>query len=272
MIRADYHMHTHHSGDSDAPMEDMIKSAIDRGLSSICITEHQDLDYPDIYDVPADKFTLDTDAYQKELFYYKEKYSDRINIQFGVEIGMQPQIVSENRDYVHSYPFDFIIASEHLVDKEDPYYPVFWDTVSHESAYNRFFDQTYENLTLFDDYDVLGHLDYINRYEPGEKNTYSYGLYKEKIDRILRHIIAHDKGLDLNTKVLSSNPQGMTNPHPDVLSRYRELGGRIITFGSDAHSPQNVGCGFERAREIALSCGFTEYFTFEKRTPTAHRL
>lgn len=272
MIKADYHMHTHHSGDSDAPMRDMIESAIEKGLSEICFTEHLDLDYPDIYDVGADAFTPDLDAYRDEVFYYRDLYKEKITIRHGIEIGMQPQVIEENRRVVKSYAFDFIIASEHLIDKEDPYYPVFWEKDSHENIYNRYFDQTYENLTLFDDYDVLGHLDYLNRYEPGPVNNYSYARYSEKIDQILKHLIDHDKGLDINGKVLASNPAGMPNPHPDVLRRFKDLGGRIITFGSDAHTPVAIASGFEKMRSLALNCGFTEYFTFENRNPHPHDL
>ena len=272
MIKADYHMHTHHSGDSDAPMEAMIESALDRGLDEICFTEHLDLDFPDIYDLPPEPFTPDLDAYRDEVMHYRSLYKDRITVRHGLEIGLQPQVAEENRAVAKKYAFDFIIASEHLVDKKDPYYPSFWENNDHEIIYKRFFDQTYENLNLFDDYDVLGHLDYISRYEPGDVNTYSYSRYSEQIDRILKHLIAHGKGLDVNGKVLSSAPAGMPNPHPDVLRRYRELGGRLITFGSDAHAPQNIASGFERMQDIALSLGFSEYFTFEDRNPIPHVL
>lgn len=265
-------MHTHHSGDSRAPMGDMIESAIEKGLKQICFTEHLDLDFPDIYDLPPNPFTPDLDAYRDELFNYRSLYKDRITIRHGIEIGMQPQVAAENKKILEQYDFDFVIASEHLVDREDPYYPSFWEKDSHENIYNRFFEQTYENLLLFDDYDVLGHLDYICRYEPGDTGSYSYERYSKKIDLILKHLIARDKGLDVNGKVLSSDPSGMPNPHPDVLRRYRELGGRIITFGSDAHTPEAIASGFDRMKALALSLGFKEYFTFEKRTATSHKL
>ncbi|MCR5404384.1 MAG: histidinol-phosphatase HisJ family protein [Butyrivibrio sp.] len=272
MITADYHMHTHHSGDSTAPMEDMIESSIEKGLDEICFTEHLDLDFPDIYDLPPEPFTPDLDAYRDEVMHCRTLYKEKIAVRHGIEIGLQPQVASENKAVVKKYGFDFIIASEHLVDKEDPYYPSFWEKDDHDKIYNRFFEQTYDNLCLFDDYDVLGHLDYINRYEPGNTNTYSYKRYSAQIDRILKHLIAHDKGLDVNGKVLFSNPSGMPNPHPDVLGRYKDLGGKLITFGSDAHAPQSIASGFERMRDIALSLGFTEYFTFKNRTPIPHRL
>ena len=271
-ILADYHMHTHNSGDSDAPMEDMIESAIQKGLTGICFTEHQDADYPTGYDLPEFPFILDVDAYRKEYLQYNELYADKINIQFGVEIGMQTQVVDENLEFVKKGNFDFVIASIHLVDKKDPYYPDFWDYDTPENIYKRCFDQTLENIKLFPDFDVLGHLDYVSRYAPKGDTTYSYIRFADQIDEILRYLIKNDKGLDFNSKLLGNDIALLPNPVPDVLKRYRELGGRIITIGSDAHTPEKIACGFEKMREIALACGFNEYFTFEKRSPISHTL
>ena len=119
-ILADYHMHTHNSGDSDAPMEDMIKSAINKGLKEICFTEHQDEDYPTCYDLPEFPFILDVDSYRDEFLHYKELYADKIKMHFGVEIGMQTHVADKNLDFVKKGGFDFVIASIHLVDKKDP--------------------------------------------------------------------------------------------------------------------------------------------------------
>ncbi len=272
MIIADYHLHTHNSGDSTAPMEDMILSAIDKGLSEICFTEHMDMDFPLLPDLPPDPFNLDTDAYQKELLYYREKYKEKITIKFGVEVGMQTQIAKENAAYVDKYNFDFVIASIHLVDKQDPYYPSFWASAPKKEIIRHYFDITLSNLELFDNYDVLGHLDYITRYAPDGDKTYSYDEYSDIIDRILTHLVARDKGLDLNSKNLLSDPSADPNPCLSVLRRFKELGGQIITFGSDAHAPAPIACGFSQMQNIAKSAGFTHYYTFENRTPLPHSL
>ncbi len=272
-IAADYHLHTHHSGDSKAPMKDMIEQALLRGLKEICFTEHMDLDYPECYDLPKNPFTLDISAYREELFKYKELYRDKITIRFGIEMGMQPSCLKENRQIVRSNDFDFVIASIHLVDGQDPYYESFWTGGSIEDRYRRYFDATLENIRLFSDFDVLGHLDYMSRYVfPKNDTTYSYERFKDLIDEILKHLADSGKGLDINSKVLASDPDGIPNPCPEVIRRFKELGGRIITFGSDAHAPAGIAAGFERLRDIALSCGFTEYYTFEKRTPIPHAL
>lgn len=272
MILADYHMHSSNSGDSKTPMELMIQSAIDKGLSEICFTEHMDMDFPLLPELPEDPFLLDVEAYKKEFLINKEKYSDKINLKFGIEIGMQPQVADENAALAAAHDFDFIIASEHLVDKMDPYYMTFWESQpSVKAGILRYFEQTYENLKLFSDYDVLGHLDYIARYVPKGDTTYSYDAFREIIDEILIHIVRSDKGLDLNSKALGG-PTPMSNPCPEILERYREFGGRIITFGADAHVPEGVALCFDKLREIALSAGFTEYYTFDRRRPVTNKL
>lgn len=273
LLPPDYHMHTHNSGDSQAPMEEMILSSIRQGLSEICFTEHLDLNYPLLPDLPPDPFMLDVDAYYKEYSYYSDKYKDQITIRFGVEVGMQDDCVKENLEFVKEHDFDFVIASQHLLDKRDPFYSDFWEADTVDNIFNKYFDETLENITKFTDFDVLGHLDYISRYVPEGDDTYSYKRYSEKIDAILEHLIKNDKGLDLNSKVLAyADMDLLPNPCPEIIKRYKEMGGKIITFGSDAHTPDRVATHFDVMTDIVKDCGFTEYYTFKKRIPTAHKL
>ncbi len=269
---ADYHMHSHNSGDSKAPMDAMIKSAIEKGLSEICFTEHMDLDYPEFPDLPPEPFTLDIASYKEELFKYKEIFKDQITVKFGIEVGMQPQVTAENLKLVKENDFDFVIASVHLVDKRDPFYGEFWTADTMENIFKRFFELNLENIKLFPDFDVLGHLDYIARYVPNGDTTYSYERFKDQIDEILAYLAQNGKGLDFNSKVLGYSDTLLPNPCPEALKRFKELGGEIITFGSDAHNPEAIACEFETMRQIALDCGFTHYYTFDHRIPTAHNL
>ena len=273
LLPADYHLHTHHSGDSEAPMEQSILSAIDRGLKCMCITEHMDYGYPVFENVPEGLFEVDTDIYYAEYKELSEKYKNKITVRFGIELGLQPQITAKNTEYIKKYPFDFVIGSNHLCHKNDPYYPAFYEGRSLKEAYTEFFESTLENIQLFDDFDVLGHLDYMVRYAPGKEGAYDYREYAEIIDEILKTLIKKNKGLDVNTKALYSEPP-FNNPNPcrGILSRYRELGGEIITFGSDAHKPEHVAGGFEKAIDIVKECGFDSYCTFCGRKVEFHSL
>ena len=270
-LPADYHMHCCYSGDSKASMESMILSSIEKGLKEICFTDHMDLDYPPAQDIPMGCFELDTDSYKRELFDLQEKYRDRITVKFGVELGLQTHIVKDNKDYISKYDFDMVIASIHLLDGEDPYYPEYWKGKTTEEVMKHTFELTLENLRLFDDFDVLGHLDYMIRYTPDPVKEYSFENNKEIIDEILRLLIRSKKGLDLNTKSLYMG-NSQPNPCAKILTRYKDLGGRIITFGSDAHTPEAVAGEFEKAVQIARSCGITEYCTFSHRIPQFHGL
>ncbi len=273
LLPADYHLHTYHSGDSTAPMELVIESAIKRGLRSICITEHMDYDYPVSEDVPEGLFEVDTDAYYAEYKELSEKYKEKIIVRFGIELGLQPQLLTKNAEYIKKYPFDFVIGSNHLCHKKDPYYPPFYEGRTLKEAYTEFFEATLENVKLFDCFDVLGHLDYLVRYAPGKEESYDCRDYSDITDEILKVLIEKGKGLDVNTKALYSDPP-FENPNPckGLLIRYKELGGEIITFGSDAHKPEHVAGGFEKAIQIVKECGFDKYCTFSERKVEFHSL
>ncbi len=272
-IPADFHIHTHHSGDSEAPMRDVIEVAIKRGLPAICFTEHMDIDYPPVPDLEPGLFELDTDAYYKEYKELSAEYADRIPVFFGVEVGMQPHLVQTNSDYVKQHPFDFVIGSNHVCYRKDPYYPSYYEGRSETEAFNEFFESTLENISKFNNFDVLGHLDYIVRYSPTKYENYSYGKYSDIIDEILRTLINKEKGLDVNTKSMYSNsPSTEPNPSRDILMRYLELGGEIITLGSDAHYAEQVGGAFEQTASILKDCGFKYYATFNSRMPEFHPL
>ena len=141
-IQADYHLHSSFSGDSTAPMEEMIRKGISLGLQSMCFTEHMDMDY--VYDKPEDEgiFELNTDSYLYELATLKARYSGKIRVLFGVELGLQPHLKRELALYARSFPFDFIIGSSHLCNRRDPYYPAFYEGRSDTEAYREFFEAT----------------------------------------------------------------------------------------------------------------------------------
>lgn len=270
-ITADYHMHSSFSGDSNAPMEQMIRQAIQSGLQQICFTEHLDLDYPVCPDTPADYFLLNTDSYLYDLIRCREKYAQQIHICFGVELGLQPHLTKQLARIVSAYDFDFIIGSSHVCNGQDPYYPAFYENRTEEEAYREYFSSVLENLNCFDAFDVYGHLDYVVRYGPCKDREYTYETYKDIFDAILTLLLEQGKGLELNTGGLRSGLRG-PNPTAAILRRYRQLGGELITVGSDAHRPADIGYAFDAAADLLQKCGFSYYTTFQKRTPSYHKL
>ena len=270
-ITADFHLHSCHSGDSDVPMEEMVLKGIELGLDTMCFTEHHDIDYPDSAEEPGDIFLLNTDSYLYDLARMQEKYEGRLKLLFGVELGLQAEAFRPTAIYAKSFEFDFIIGSSHICHGKDPYYPGFFAGRSEEAAYREYFTSILENVKKYNCFDVYGHLDYVVRYGPNMDREYTYEKYRDVLDKILTTLIEKEKGIEINTSGLK---RGMRDLHPclDILKRYRELGGEIVTVGSDAHSPEDVAAHFDRAAEALRACGYQYYTIFEKRIPEFKKL
>lgn len=264
-ILTDYHTHSYFSGDCNTPMESMITKAVSLGMTHLCFTEHLDLDYP-VREGESLDFNLATDQYRSEFLTLKEKYAKNPQLLWGVELGLQKHIFSELHNYVQNHPFDFIIASSHLCNGGDPYYPDFFEGRKEDDIYEEYFSSILENVKIFTDYDVYGHLDYIVRYGPNKDARYSYEKYRDIFDSLLKVIIEKGKGIELNTGGVK---YGLKDLHPasSVLKRYKELGGEIITIGSDAHTPENLLHHFSRAKAVLEECGFQYYTIFKERKP-----
>jgi histidinol-phosphatase (PHP family) len=255
-------MHTHHSGDSEAAPLSMVQAAMEKGLDGLCFTDHYDYDYQED---PA-LFLLDFEAYRGEIAALCAEFSDNFPIRWGIELGLQPQAVEENLRVTRTYPFDFVIGSSHVVHGFDPYYPRYYEGRSEEAAYREYFESILENLHTEADFDVYGHIDYVVRYGPNKNRFYSYEKYADVIDEILRTLIAHGKGIELNTAGFKYG-LGHPNPTEEILARYRELGGEILTIGSDAHAPEHVAYAFDRVDGLLRQAGFRYYTVFEARKP-----
>lgn len=264
-ITTDFHSHSEFSDDCSTPMEEMVEKAISLGMSHLCFTEHMDPDYP-VNNPDGLNFFLDTPAYYKKWKDMKEKYKNKISLLWGVELGIQPHITEKLEAFTASHPFDFVIASSHLLYREDPYYPDFFKNRREETVYADYFKEILQNITSFSDFDVYGHLDYIVRYGPHKDTRYSYEKYREIFDELLRALIDKGKGLEINTGGLK---YGLKDLHPltDILKRYRCFGGEIITIGSDAHHPEFLQHQFLRAEEVLKSCGFKYHTIFQNRKP-----
>lgn len=274
IIHSDNHVHTYFSTDSDTPMEDMLKNAIEKEFSSICFTDHMDYNFPSEGDTP--EFLLDIEPYFQEMKRLSEKYGDRIKIRRGIELGLKKDCLDKCISLTKEYPFDFVIGSTHLVDNIDPYYDTFWNDTPEKSGILRYYETTLNNVNLGADFDVYGHIDYIIRYTPKMKQLKSQGLSDDTyinrltsdsmdiIEQILKTLIYNGKGIEINTAGFKYG-LGHPNPHEKILKLYHELGGEIITIGSDAHECKHLAYDFEKVPEILKKCGFRYYSEFTGR-------
>lgn len=264
----DNHMHCNFSGDSTALPEEMIQAAIKKNLNGITFTDHLDIDYkeePGLFDLNL------PDYYRKQQEISKKYSTGSFTILTGVEVGLKKSVASENMSAVSSAPFDFVIGSTHVVDDKDPYYETFWNEKDYSRLLNRYYEVILENISTFTNFDTVAHLDYIFRYVPNHAITDSYSGYEEIVSAILEHIIKLDKALEINTGAFR---KGLSEPNPctDIIKRYHELGGRLITIGADAHEPDHIAFGFEKLPALLNSCGFKEYAVYEKRIPQLYPL
>ena len=268
-ITADYHLHTYYSGDSTAPMETQILSALERGLQYICFTDHFDpfFPYEKNPDVEPGTFELDYSSYHKEYLLMKDKYEGKIGLRFGIELGLQAHLSDFLAKYVKEHSeLDFIIGSNHLCDGFDPYYPAFLTGRTEKEALNLYLEETLANIRSFSDIDSCGHLDYVVRYLPHRDSLYSYSGFSERIDPILHFILDKGIALEVNTAPLIKGMRRF-NPLPDILAKYRELGGELITIGSDAHTPDKIAGCFQETAGILKDLGFKYYAVYENRKP-----
>lgn len=264
---ADYHVHTDISPDSSAPMRSMLESAQDAGVAEVCFTDHCDPDYPyDNWPLP------DLDRYFAELDAARKTFPN-LRVRAGVELGMVPSAREHLRKTVRRHPFDFVLLSRHVVDDKDPMAEDFFTDCTQREGERKYLEAILEDIRSFDDYDVIGHLGFVDRGLAISRSLdprlppFTYADFPDLLDEILRRLIQNGKGLEINT---STHATLGPFPHRSILERYAQLGGDIVTVGSDAHKPEAIGRGFDVAAELLASCGLRYVCTFEGRTPTHH--
>ncbi len=274
---ADYHVHTEFSDDSVYPMEQVIKDAIAMKMNEICFTDHVDYGikedwdcgHPIAYRGEEPLANVDYPRYFAKIEELRHIYGERIAIKAGLEFGMQMHTIPQYRDLVEKYPLDFTILSVHQVDDQEFWTQDFQRNRSQKEYNERYYGEMFDLVKSCKDYSVLGHMDLIVRYD--EKGVYPFEKIEEVVSEILKTVIADGKGIELNT---SYRRYGLkdTTPSMAILKRYRQLGGEIITIGSDSHAPAHLGAGIEEAKRILGGLGFRFFCTYEKGEPVYHSL
>ena len=262
---ADCHVHSEFSSDSETPVTDMLNRAVACGMKYFYLTDHHDIDFPVDAENGMD-FQLDTPSYLTRIAELTDQYREQITVRTGVELGLMAHIADKLETYVSDYNFDFIIGSSHLVRGMDPYYPSYYEGRSQTEAYREYFESIYENTKTFQNYDVYGHLDYVVRYGPTQNQGWNFRDYADVFEAIFKNLIHQGKGIEINTAGLYKG-LGYPHPHRDILSMYKDMGGEILTVGSDAHQPQYFAYGFDIAEDLLKDCGFRYYCVFKNRKP-----
>jgi histidinol-phosphatase (PHP family) len=262
-MKYDYHIHTSFSFDSKASLESVVKKSISLGLSEIAITDHVDFSFPSQKPLmPQHIGTMVADI-QK----IQEQYKNTISILIGAEFSLRTDLAGILDELTKAYDFDFIIGSTHDIEGIDFSSEAPYENISKQQAYDSYFINMLDVITDLDSYDVVGHLDYVQRYGKYEDKSLLYSNHSDIIDEILKTIIHKGKGIEINTSGYRYN---LDKPHPssDIIKRYHELGGEIITLGSDAHFVEHITDHFDTAIGILRAVGFKHITRFKNRKPS----
>lgn len=260
----DYHMHSEFSDDSQCPMEEIIEQAIRNGLSEIAFTEHVD------YGV---KFELNCNyaAYFSKLERMRRQYSGRIVIRKGIEFGVQQQTIPEFQRDFDRCDFDFVLLSNHQIDNREFWNQNYQQGKTQDEINRDYYEAILRVISEYKSYAVLAHLDMVKRYDP-------YGIYPDEkimdlVEPILQTVIDDGKGIEVNASCFRYGLPDLT-PSTDILKLYRELGGTILTIGTDAHRLAHIGtpAQFTEIVKRLKALGFRWFCTYEKMQPVYHEL
>ena len=255
----DYHMHSTVSFDAKDSGLAMAQAAAARGLKEVCFTDH--IDY-----TPEMDMVFDTGRYNAE---YDQLEVPGLLIRLGLEFGLTPDNPEQLKKDLGRRRFDFVLGSIHLIDGVDVYFADYWEEKGYEKGLELYLERTLESVRVHEDYDVLGHLTYVSKARGiPDHSLIRYADHKPIMDEILRELVKHEKGLELNTSGIDRC--GGPLPTLDYFQRFRELGGKIVTVGSDAHDVGRAGqYTHEMAAELKKIFGYV--CTFEDRRPIFHR-
>lgn len=257
----DYHVHSSFSSDCDIDPEDVILDGIRNGVDEICFTDHIDYDYQD----PSIIFEFDCEEYFERLTELKEKYKEQITVKIGVEIGMQKHILKRCSDFVNKKPYDFVIGSLHTCDKHDIYLSDFFNTRTPHEALTDYIEEIHYCVKNYDEFSVVGHIDLLKRYSQ-DVNSLCIDDYIDKYKEIFKILVEKNKGIEINTSGLRQDV-GVQFPDVKILKAYKEMGGEIITIGSDTHQIGTLESNFDKVKGILKELGFEHIYKFEKMVP-----
>ena len=275
MLLTDCHTHTEISPDSSAALSVMCRKAQELGLQAYAVPDHIELCryYPQGYYQTQPRNEEDFFDYaarweqsMQQNLLAKALLSDKLHFISGIELGEPNADFSLAESLYQDKRLDFVIASLHeLPDKLDFYF-LDYQQEDAESLLETYFQILLE-ISRKDCFDVLGHVTYPLRYIAGEAGIrINMQKYRDMLAECFKAVIQNQKGIELNTSGYRQK-YGKPFPDADLLKLYHDLGGRILTLGSDAHTPQDLGGGIAQGTELAKACGFEKICFFLRHEP-----
>ena len=261
----DYHLHSEYSFDSSEKIENICEKAVQTGINEIALTDHAE--FPLRETAPWPDFT----EREAVITACREKYGAILTIRSGIETGQPWRDAELEKKLMEAKP-DFVIASVHELDGySDPHTFPFSRENTEEFICTYLAQMTRMASTC--DYDVIGHVTYLFRFIPEQITAelapeYFTDLYEE----LFKAVIARGKGIEVNCSGLRMPSIGKTMPSAALLKMFRELGGEIVTVGSDGHSCRSAFSGLEAGYEVLREAGFFYASAFQNRNPSFYKL
>lgn len=265
MIKSDFHTHTIFSDDCNTPFDEAVSAAIKQGIEHFAVTDHYDPGFPN----PDFSFDPDFDSYFAAMNRVREQYASSPDFTFaaGIEVGIREGETDRINNTLSMFDFDVVIGSFHCYRDID--ISTFDFRLTDRNKFlSDFYEYMYRMLSKYTNYDILGHLTVLDRYA-GE--DLSLDPCSEIIDEILKLQINNGKSVEINSSSFNYR-MGVSLPRRQILERYRQLGGEMITFGSDAHNPAHYRSHFDDSLELAKAIGFKYHCTYKNREPIFNSL
>lgn len=271
MVLFDNHNHSQFSFDGKrASIEDGARAAVTAGLGGVAFTDHCDFFVPEMkasYENLTSE-VFDVRLQQEEINRVQEILENGktdLRILKGIEIGMHCDHHEDIRKTLSENSFDQVIASVHYLDGTDPFYGGYYEDKDWKQAYGHYLETIFHEMTWLKDFDIMGHYDYVVRYAPYPVTCLRYRDFSDVMDEIFKYLIHEGKALEINTKSYQDHKGRVVVLDSEVLKRYREMGGEIISLGSDSHSPDRIGEGFREYALLLKSLGFRWSAHYESR-------
>lgn len=264
-MRFDYHVHSAISKDSDESLMAMVMELREKDFDGVCFTEHLDPYFPDEFE----PFFIDWDKYRSQIASARAMFPE-MEIYMGMEAGLNPNSYEEIDKQIKENNPDFVLGSLHCTDEMTIGEFDYYERYEKRKVQEDYLKCLIKNIRDFDNYDVVAHIGFVSKFAPCEGWEIHYSEFPDYVDELLKIIINKGKGIEINTSGLKRSKY--TLPAEDIVKRYRELGGEIITIGSDGHSREFAGYEFDFGAIIARRCGFTHAAKYSARTPKFYEL
>lgn len=258
-------MHSNHSRDGRDTISSLAYAAADRGLREIAISDHFEP-------------TSGNESYSgyKPQKYFEDireagwTFGSKIKIKAAIELGQPHRFPQQSTQLIGNHRYDYVLASAHKMADDEDFGELAYSSENLSIYCLRYLEEL-KGLAMWNGFDCMGHLDLIKRYAANYSLNARLADYRYRLEEILKIVIQNGKGIEVNTSGLRQ-ASGECLPDFDIISLYRQLGGEIITIGSDAHRSEDVGKGISDAVKIIERAGFSYVTVYEDRKPRMVRI